>query len=253
MTTSTTSLLVNESLQAAGKSPRLQTTPPTATVAPAYGGAGYSVAGYSRARVSIHLGKNAPYRHDVLTCPTFDAASTYVVTKGGVIATAATPADEETMWGLIYTTLDSALAPLGYTLTVSTTSLEIIGPAGPTIFTVTGGSPVIALTTDYGQCRARLYARGLETDAGGRVTDPDDLALVSAWTLKLQPCGAPVLDTTVTVEGASLSAVPCSDDDSLRVWLSDVQAIVGDTCTGTITYRDPFAVIYPDITGGPSL
>ena len=242
---SSTDRALKESLLAFGRDPTLQTTPIVATVGPSYASPGYAVDNVSRVAVVCALGREGGYRRSVLTIGTFDAASTYAITVGGITSTSATPATR----AAALTALVAGLAglPSTYTVSTTTTELTIVGPSGVVSWTATAGAPVLGLLTEYTEARLRLYSRLDASAYGSRISDADDLVTAQAWTLHFA-CGEPC-DYSVSLDGLHLDALPCGTASSLRPWLTDLAAPV-DVCTpGAITYRDPVALVLPCILG----
>jgi hypothetical protein len=255
--TTTTQSQIAEAVLAAGANPVLQRSLLDPTIPPSIGSQGYSVAGVGRAVVRVTMTRSGPRVRRVLTCPTFDAASTYDIDIGGgtYTATDATPADEATMWTDIAAALTSTVSGTDIAVTVDAVSggsLTIDAPAsdGAVAWTATGGSPSLAMTSDPGSCRARIYGR-LSTTAGASHVPAGDASypVVRDWGILATADGA-VHDYAVTADGLTIPDLWVRPVDGVRVWVTDVAAVTDEACSpGTLTVRDPLAAVFPCTLG----
>lgn len=250
--TATVDEQIRESLLAAGRQPRMQSDILDATDPPVSQGPGYDVRQVSRVAIGVHVQQGAPLTRWVLTVPTFDAASTYSLQLPGIAAPIliATPATQAALW----TSLSAAVIGLALTDWVvdsTSTSLTLTGarPPGEVLkWTASAGSPVLALETDALGCRVRLYGSRAAATFGDRLGDDATLARARAWSILHGPCGS-AADWTVDVDGGVVSALPVSDVDYVRPYVSDVVA-PDDLCVpGALTIRDPIVTVAPDILG----
>lgn len=259
--TTTVQTQISEAVRAAGASPRLQRSRIDATVPPSLGSEGYDVLSAARADVRVVMGSASPRRRYVLSASSFDATSTYEVDIGGgtYTVTEATPTDEDELWTDLAAGLVSALAGTGSAVTADlaagTLTLDLPIGLGAVTWSETGGAADIEMVTDAATCRATIYGR-LEASAGQSYieSDDDDYPAIYGWAVLATTDGG-VHDYDVTSDGLDVPALWVRAVGSVRVWLRDVAGLTGDACTaggsgtGTLTVRDPWAVVLPCVEG----
>ena len=243
---------LRESLLAAGRDPLLQRPPIDGTVVPSPASEGYDVRQVSRAHLQVSLSESAPRRTHVHSVPTFDAASTYVLTVGGRTFTEATPASLSALMTDMQAQLADAttgIGPVGGSSTLTDDVITMLAPPGPVTWTATGGSPDLLLVSDAESCVATLEGYLDSSRYGSHITDAADLRRATAWATIHNKCGEPV-SFNLGVGGLRISAFPVEDIDYARWYITSVAGNAGDSCTpGTLTIDAPLSLVIPDFGG----